>query len=71
MISFNRGIAMINTRINVEKAIANVTAIMAIEGFELTDQDFENMRRIATGEATDDEVVADIIERYKRSGVIQ
>lgn len=55
----------------VEQIVRNVTAIMSFEGFELTEQNQKDMRRVASGEATDDEVVAEIIQRYRKAGVIK
>lgn len=53
----------------VENIVSNVTAIMSFENLNLTEQDKDNMRRVLTDKATGDEVVAEIIQRYKNSGV--
>lgn len=49
----------------VESIVRDVTAIMSFENMNLTEQDKENMRRVLTGKATGDEVIAEIVSKYK------
>lgn len=49
----------------IESNIREVAASFAIEGIKLTEENKENMRRIGRGEATGDEVVAEILKKYK------
>lgn len=55
----------------IQNAIDNVAAIMAMEGFELTEQNRMDIRRISSGEATDEEIFAEIIQRYVDLGIIK
>ncbi|MEL7625069.1 MAG: type II toxin-antitoxin system RelB/DinJ family antitoxin [Clostridiales bacterium] len=51
----------------IEEVVRNVAAIMSFEGMDLTEQDKNNMRLVLTGEATGNEVIADIIKPHKSS----
>lgn len=61
---------MIKTGADIERSIANISAIMSFENMELTEQDKDNIRRVLTGEATGNEVVAEVIKDYVERGII-
>lgn len=50
----------------IEEAIKDVKASMAMEGFELTEQNIENGRLILSGEVTADELRKEIVKQYQR-----
>jgi len=53
------------TNEKIESIVRNVAAIMSFEGMDLTEPDKDNMRRVLTGAATGDEIVAEIMKDYK------
>lgn len=50
----------------IEKVLAGIKASMAIEGFELTEDNIDSARMILTGKADADELLNAIIDKYKR-----
>lgn len=49
---------------DVEKIVRNVSAIMSYENMDLTEQNKCDMCRILRGEATGDEIIAEIEKRH-------
>jgi hypothetical protein len=44
--------------------LASIRGSFAIEGIELSDDTIHNLQRIANGEATSDEIIHEILQRY-------
>lgn len=49
-----------------EQAIRNVIASLEMEGFEITDDTRDFLRRVADGEATPEELVKEVVNAYKK-----
>lgn len=50
----------------IERALANVNASMLMEGFVATEEEDRDARRILSGEADADELIAEYIKKHKR-----
>jgi len=55
------------TQTRAWQIVRNVVGIMNAEGFNLTDENIKDIWRVASGQSTDDEVVAEIVKRYRHS----
>lgn len=49
----------------VEQRIKSVSGTLAIEGIELSEQSINNINRYASGEATYEQILKEIKDRYK------
>ncbi len=49
-----------------EKKIEQVAATMAIEDMSLTQASYDNLRAVASGERTREQVTQEITEKYKK-----
>lgn len=50
----------------IEQSIRNVIASLEMEGFEITDDTRELLRRVADGEATPEELIKEVVNAYKK-----
>ena len=50
----------------IEQSIRNVIASLEMEGFEITDDTRELLRRVADGEATAEELIKEVVNAYKK-----
>jgi diketogulonate reductase-like aldo/keto reductase len=53
----------------IEERIEYVKATMAIAGFELTEENIEDLRKIGKGEKTADDIVREVTDKYCKTSV--